>query len=107
MDKHDKQCQNSGQCPNPGSGAMAKMENLSQQQGRLNQQMPGPGETGPSMSEAEREMLSRLKSEQETIRRGVEELDSEIGDDENYLGRLDKLAEEKIIKDVVYSIVGL
>ncbi|HUU45332.1 MAG TPA: DUF4175 family protein [Acidobacteriota bacterium] len=108
MDKNDKQCQNSGQCENPGGGAMAKMETLSQQQGRLNQQMPGPGQTGPSMSEAERETLSRLKSEQEAVKRGVEELSSEIGDDENHLGRLDKLAEEmqKVVEDMERSDVS-
>jgi hypothetical protein len=102
MDKNNQQCNNPGQCQNPGQGAAARMGQFSQQQGRLNQQMPGAAQSGSSMSEAERELLSRLKSEQEAIKRGVEELDSEIGDDENYLGRLDKLAEEmqKVIEDM-------
>jgi uncharacterized phage infection (PIP) family protein YhgE len=103
MDKNDKQCEKGGSCPNPGGqGAMAKMEGLSQKQGRLNQQMPMPGQGSGSMSQGEREMLGRLQSEQRAIQRGVEELHSEIGDDGNQLGRLDKLAEEmkKVIEDM-------
>jgi myosin heavy subunit len=108
MDKNDKQCENPGQCDNPGDGGQAKMGQLSQQQGRLNQQMPQPGQSGSSMSEAERETLSRMKSEQQAIKQGIDELASEIGDEENHLGRLDKLAEEmqKVVEDMERSNVS-
>lgn len=86
-------------CKNPGD----KMGGLSQKQGRLNQQMPGQeGQQGQgNMSEGERELLSRLKGEQEAIKKGVDDLNSEIGKDQQ-LGRLDKLAEEmqKVIEDM-------
>lgn len=86
-------------CNNPGE----KMGGLSQKQGRLNQQMPGQeGQQGQgNMSEGERELLSRLKGEQEAIKKGVDDLNSEIGKDQQ-LGRLDKLAEEmqKVIEDM-------
>jgi hypothetical protein len=96
MNKNSGQCQNPGMCDNPGKqGAMGKMQALSQRQGRLNQQMPSAGgPNGASMTNEERESLSRLRAEQQAIQKGVEDLHSEIGDQENMLGRLDKLAEE-------------
>ncbi|GAB4323954.1 MAG: hypothetical protein Kow0074_16480 [Candidatus Zixiibacteriota bacterium] len=109
MNKNKQQCNNpsSGMCDNPGKqGAFGKMQSLAQRQGRLNQQMPGHGAQGSQpggMSESEREALSRLKAEQEAIRKGVEEVHSDIGDDQgDMLGRLDKLAEE--MKRVVEAL---
>lgn len=89
-------------CNNPGAAGQ-KMGGLSQQQGRLNQQMPGGqgGQGAGEMSQGERELLQRLRGEQEAIKKGVDELNSEIGKDQQ-LGRLDKLAEEmqKVIEDM-------
>jgi hypothetical protein len=90
-------------CQNPGA-AGEKMGGLSQKQGRLNQQMPGNGQEGQGqgeMSQGERETLQRLRGEQEALKKGVDELNSEIGKDQQ-LGRLDKLAEEmqKVIDDM-------
>jgi len=107
MDKNSGQCQNPGTCNKPGGAGMSKMPQLSQQQGRLNQQMPGPNDQPGGMSDAERETLKRLRGEQMAVKRGVEELNSEIGGKENTLGRLDKLAEEmqKVIEDMEKSEV--
>lgn len=88
-------------CQNP-SGAGEKMGGLSQKQGRLNQQMPGGDQQGQGqMSQAERETLQRLRGEQEAVKKGIDELNSEIGKDQQ-LGRLDKLSEEmqKVIEDM-------
>jgi len=93
-------------CQNPGA-AGEKMGGLSQKQGRLNQQMPGNGQEGQEgqgqgqMTQGERETLQRLRGEQEALKKGVDELNSEIGKDQQ-LGRLDKLAEEmqKVIDDM-------
>ncbi len=88
-------------CQNPGAAGQ-KMGGLSQKQGRLNQEMPGEGGQGQGeMSQAERELLQRLKGEQQAIKQGVDELNSDIGKDQQ-LGRLDKLAEEmqKVIEDM-------
>ncbi|MBD3298265.1 MAG: DUF4175 family protein [candidate division Zixibacteria bacterium] len=99
MNKNNSQCNKGGSmCEKPGKqGAFGKMQSLAQRQGRLNQQMPGQGAQGqqPGMSESERQALSRLKAEQEAIRKGVEDVHSDIGEDQNdMLGRLDHLAEE-------------
>jgi len=102
MNKNSGQCQNPGMCDNPGkSGAMGKMKSLAQRQGRLNQDMPGPS-GGGKMSLEERQALSRLKAEQQSIQQGVEQLHSDVGEDRSQLGRLDKLAEE--MKRVVESM---
>jgi hypothetical protein len=88
-------------CQNPGA-AGEKMSGLSQKQGRLNQQMPGGDQQGSGqMSQSERETLQRLKGEQEAVKKGIDELNSDIGKDQQ-LGRLDKLAEEmqKVIEDM-------
>lgn len=96
MDKNSGQCNKGGMCDNPGKqGAFGKMQSLSQRQGRLNQQMPGQDESsGGSMSSSEREQLARLKAEQQSIQKGVEDIHSDIGDQRDMLGRLDKLSEE-------------
>lgn len=88
-------------CNNPGAAGQ-KMGGLSQKQGRLNQQMPGNESEGQGqMSQGERELLERLKGEQQAIKQGVDELNSDIGKDQQ-LGRLDKLSEEmqKVIEDM-------
>lgn len=111
MEKNSGQCDNPSQggCENPGkAGAMGKMSALSQQQGRLNQQMPAPdGQTPGGMTPSEREQLSRLKAEQQAIQRGVEELHGDVGDQRDLLGRLDKLAEEmkRVVEDMEKSQV--
>jgi hypothetical protein len=105
MNKNSGQCQKSGgMCNKPGSqGAMGQMQSLGQRQGRLNQQMPKPqGLGGAGMTPQERQALSRLKAEQQAIQKGVEDLNSEVGDQRDLLGRLDKLAEE--MKRVVESM---
>ncbi|MBI3873079.1 MAG: DUF4175 family protein [candidate division Zixibacteria bacterium] len=108
MDKNSGQCNNPGSCNNPGDGAIPKMQNLSQKQGRLNSQMPGPEEQGSTMSDEERQLLHRLKGEQEAIKHGVDELNSQVGSKENTLGRLDKLAEEmqRVVEDMGKSEVS-
>jgi len=106
MEKNSGQCNNpsQGMCENPGkAGAMGKMSALSQQQGRLNQQMPGnDGQSQAGMSQSERDQLSRLKAEQQAIQKGVEQMHSEVGDQRDLLGRLDKLAEEmkRVVEDM-------
>ncbi|MEW5873735.1 MAG: DUF4175 family protein [Candidatus Zixiibacteriota bacterium] len=106
MEKNSGQCNNpsQGMCENPGkAGAMGKMSALSQQQGRLNQQMPGnDGQSQAGMSQSERDQLSRLKAEQQAIQQGVEQMHSEVGDQRDLLGRLDKLAEEmkRVVEDM-------
>jgi hypothetical protein len=109
MDKNsNSQCKNpnpnnpgDGQCNNPKPGAMGKMAGLSQQQGRLNQEMGESGQSSGTMTEGERETLKRLKGEQEAIKKGVDDLNSQVGDQKT-LGRLDKLSEEmkKVVEDM-------
>ena len=86
---------------------MGQMKTLAQRQGRLNQEMPGPSQGG-SMSMEERQALSRLKAEQQAIQQGVDQLHSEIGDERNMLGRLDKLAEEmkRVVEAMEHSEVS-
>jgi len=106
MEKNSGQCKNpgSGSCDKPGGqGAMGKMQTLSQQQGRLNEQMPGHELGGGStMSLEERQQLARLRAEQQTIQRGVSDLNKELGDRRDLPGRLDKLGEEmqRVIEDM-------
>ncbi len=102
MDKNTGQCQNPGMCDKPG-GMMPRMESLSNRQGRLNSQMAQMPELGSGgMTIEEKMALSRLKGEQQAVRKGVEELQKEFGDRRNVLGRLDKLASEmkKVIEDL-------
>jgi hypothetical protein len=106
MEKNSQQCKNpgSGSCDKPGgSGAMGKMQTLSQQQGRLNEQMPGNDQGGGStMSPEERQQLARLRAEQQAIRSGINEVGKELGDRRDLPGRLDKLGEEmqRVIEDM-------
>ena len=97
------QCQNPGSCSKPGQGMMPQMEPLSNRQGRLNAQMSQMAENmGNSMSNEERMALQRLKSEQEAIRKGVEELRPAGQEQRNLLGRLDQLSGEmkKVVQDM-------
>ncbi len=110
MEKNSGQCKNpgSGSCDKPGgNGAMGKMQQLSQQQGRLNGQMPGSDQTGGSMSNEERQQMARLRAEQQAIQKGVSEVSKELGDRRDLPGRLDKLGEEmqKVISDLDQSKV--
>lgn len=106
MEKNSGQCKNpgSGSCDKPGgNGAMGKMQQLSQQQGRLNGQMPGndqPG--GATMSLEERQQMARLRAEQQAVQNGVNQVSKELGERRDLPGRLDKLGEEmqKVIEDM-------
>ena len=104
MDKNSGQCDKGGMCDNPGKqGAFGKMQSLSQRQGRLNQQMPGHEESASGgMSPSERQQLARLKAEQQSIQKGVEDIHSDVGDQRDMLGRLDKLADEmkRVVEDM-------
>jgi len=104
MQNNAQQCQNPGACSRPG-GMMPQMEPLANRQGRLNAQMLQLAESmGQGMSTEERLMLSRLRGEQQAIRKGVDEMQAETGDHRNLLGRLDKLSLEmkKVIEDLEY-----
>jgi DNA-binding transcriptional regulator YiaG len=111
MEKNSGQCQKpgSGSCDKPGGqGAMGKMQTLSQQQGRLNEQMPGHDLGGGStMSPEERKQLARLRAEQQAIQQGVSDLNKELGDRRDLPGRLDKLGEEmqRVLEDMDRSKV--
>lgn len=107
MEKNSGQCQNPGSCNKPGG--MPRMESLSSQQGRLNMQMQQlEDQMGQTMSAGERMALSRLKAEQEAVKKGIDELQSEFGNQRNVLGRLDKLSNEmkKVIEDMEHYEVS-
>ena len=54
------------------------------------------------MSPSERQQLARLKAEQQSIQKGVEDIHSDVGDQRDMLGRLDKLADEmkRVVEDM-------
>lgn len=93
MNSLDQACQ----CQS-GTGMQSFMQSLNQmaqQQQALNQQaqslIPMPGQT---MTMMQYQGLQRLAAQQETIRKGLQELMEEYGESGNILGRLSKLGEE-------------
>jgi len=108
MQNNSGQCKKPGSCSKPG-GMIPQMESLAKQQGRLNMQVADLAQSmGQSMSTEDRLMLSRLKGEQQAIRRGIDELQPETDNRRNLLGRLDKLSLEmkKVIEDLEHYEVS-
>jgi hypothetical protein len=83
-------------CPNPSSSCQNQLQGLAQQQSQLNRQTQGLLGQAQSqrLSASQGEELMRLAARQEMIRRGLEEVSQELGDQRNILGRLDDLVEE-------------
>ncbi len=101
-------CMNS--CSGSGmSEMMKKMAEMSRQQAGINQQsmmlMPKPG---MPMTMSQQRSLRKLASEQETLRKQLEELNDQFGKRGNMLGRLDALGEEmkKVSEDLTRSKIN-
>ncbi len=105
MQQNSGQCNNpgGGQCSKPGGGMMPQMSGLANRQGRINMKMDQlMQEMGNSMSAEQRLALSRLKGEQQAIKRGIDELAPQTENRRNLLGRLDHLGKEmkKVIENL-------
>ena len=84
---------------------MKQMQQMAGQQGQLNQQgmelMQGNGNSG-QFSLSQQGELARMAAQQEAIRKSMEQLNSEMGNRSDVLGRMDNMAEEmkKVVEDM-------
>jgi hypothetical protein len=98
MESLDKQsqCDKGGSCSNPSQ----KLQSMCNSQKKLNQQTEGqcnnPGGTSskPGSEKLGEQGLERLAVEQGSIRKSLEQLEQEIGNSRQILGRLDDIASE-------------
>lgn len=99
LEANDQMCNNpsSGSCNNP----MSRMRSLSAQQQELNSDtragqggQPQGERLQPQGGQGSPQSLEQLAARQEMIRRGLAELQGELGDRRDMLGRLDELAED-------------
>ncbi|MBU2689376.1 MAG: hypothetical protein KJ970_00485 [Candidatus Eisenbacteria bacterium] len=83
-------------CSNPNSQCQNKLQGLGAQQSRLNQDSQSlMGQSmSPRLTPAQGDQMKKLAARQEMIRRGLEDVNQQMGDQRNVLGRLDDLAEE-------------
>lgn len=91
--------QNQSMCQNPGSSgmsqSMAQMQQLGQQQQQLNMDTRSLAQQlQQRLREGGGQELSRLAARQEMIKKGLEEVQGQLGERSDVLGRLDQLAEE-------------
>lgn len=92
----ESSCQNAsqpgGSCENPG------LNQLSQGQQGVNSGArslsQGSGMEGERLTMSDKGRLSQLAAQQEAIRKGLEEFSQSLGESQDVLGRLDKIAEE-------------
>ncbi|MEJ2628462.1 MAG: hypothetical protein P8078_07895, partial [bacterium] len=79
---------------------LMQMQQMAGEQSRLNQETMDLLDQG-SLSLAQQAAMSRLAQQQQAIKRAVEKLLQELGNEEKYSGRLDRTLEEmkKVIKD--------
>jgi hypothetical protein len=92
-------------CSSPSGmcDAFGKLNNMCGMQMGINmgtQSLLGEGEQGLSMEA--RSQMARLAAEQETVRKGIDEIAREFGNRAEVLGRLDDLAEEakRVVEDL-------
>ncbi len=86
-----KQCNKGGSC-NKNS---QKLQSLCQKQNQINTETKGAcSKPGESLSPSQREALRKLASEQNAVRKSIQELQAEFGDRREILGRLDALGDE-------------
>ncbi len=94
----------SSSCSGSGmSEMMEKMGQMSQSQSGINQQtmmqMPQPG---MPMSQGQQQSLAQLAAQQDALRRQLQEMNDQMGNRGNMLGRLEELGEEmkKVAEDL-------
>ncbi|MFP4459332.1 MAG: DUF4175 family protein [Candidatus Zixiibacteriota bacterium] len=92
----NKMC-NSSSCPSGSQSMMQQMESMCQGQQSINQQsmplMSSSGQPG-GMSPQQMAAAQKLSSEQEALRKSLEELNKEFSEQNDMLGRLDKTADQ-------------
>jgi hypothetical protein len=90
------QCDKGGSCSNPSQ----KLQSMCSSQNKLNQKTEGqcnnPGGSGgkPGTEKMGQQGLERLAAEQGSIRKSLEQLEQELGNSRQILGRLDDIADE-------------
>ncbi|MFQ6091115.1 MAG: DUF4175 family protein [bacterium] len=91
----------SGQCSGGMQQFLQRLEQLAQEQMGLNQQTMGLEQMG-QWSLEQRAALQRLAAEQEMLRKGIEELQREMGNRPEILGRFDRVIEDmkKVSEDL-------
>ncbi|KPK65608.1 hypothetical protein AMJ82_12370 [candidate division TA06 bacterium SM23_40] len=83
----------SGQCSGGMQQFLQRLQQLAQQQMCLNQETMGLDQMG-QWSLEDRAALQRLAAEQEMLRKSIEELQREMGNRPEILGRLDRVIED-------------
>jgi uncharacterized protein DUF4175 len=84
---------------------MKQMQQMAGKQGQLNQQgmelMQGKGNSG-SFSMSQQGELARMAAQQQALRKSLEQLNSEMGNRSDVLGRMDNIADEmkKVVEDM-------
>lgn len=81
---------------NPSSSCQNQMQGLSNQQSRLNkqtQQMLGQAQ-GQRLSPNQSQQVMGLAARQEMIKKGLQDVSEQVGDQRDILGRLDDMVEE-------------
>ncbi len=81
-----------GECQNPGLNKAAEGQKSVNQGSQSMSEQRGAG--GQRLTMPQRDRLTQMAAQQEAVRRGLEEFAQSLGNQENILGRLDKIAEE-------------
>ncbi|MBI4553789.1 MAG: hypothetical protein HY710_16100 [Candidatus Latescibacteria bacterium] len=86
---------------------LAQLQAMAQQQSGVNEQLnqmmqQGQGRTGDQMTMEERATIARLAAEQEALRKSLEQLQREMGQRSDVLGRLSEI--EREMKESVQSL---
>lgn len=92
-----------GQCSGSMQQLLQQLEQMAQQQMGINQQTMGLQQMG-QWSQGQRASMERLAMEQEVLRKGLDELQREMGNRPEILGRFDKVIED--MKKVSEDLAG-
>ena len=97
-------CNKGGSCNKPNQ----KLNSLCQKQDMLNQQTQSQCQNPKDISPSNKEGLRRLASEQEGIRKSLQQLQQEFGNGKEVLGRIDAISDEmkKIVEELSDGQVG-
>ncbi len=112
--EQQKQCDKGGNCDKK----LSKLQSLCNKQNNLNQKTKqcnnpsascnNPGSANNEELQLSREGLKRLASEQQGIRKSLQQLSEEFGNSRQILGRLDEIAQEmkKVEEDLADGEIG-
>ncbi len=97
-------CNKGGSCNKPNQ----KLNSLCQKQDMLNQQTQSQCQNPNDVSPSNKEALKRLASEQDGIRKSLQQLQQEFGNGKEVLGRLDAISDDmkKIVEELSNGEVG-